>query len=148
VPGGPVEDKQRASRAACQYLAFACGPHIRQRVLWRARPPMRPWDKSGRAIVGPEIIHHQDEAKKRPIGGVSLNVHVEFLCVRALPQRSRVERTQLEGAADDLAACLEERWKYVEVVERRATIDEIAHPDRTGRRRLQTLVRRAWPALQ
>ena len=92
-----------------------------------ARPPVRARHEAGRAVVGPKLIDHQDEAEERPIGGVAPNVNVQFLGGRARPQRPRVQRTELERSADDAAARLEQGRKYVEVVELGATIHEIVH---------------------
>ena len=127
MPRGPVEDEQRARIAARQHLPGVFGPQICKGVLRRARPPVRARHEAGCAVVGPKLIDHQDEAEERPIGGAARNVNVQVLGGRARPQRPRVQRTELERSADDAAARLEQRRKYVEGVELGATIHEIVH---------------------
>jgi len=48
------------------------------------------------------------------------------------PQRPRVERAELERAADDTSARLEQRGKYVQVVELRPTIYKIGYARRSA----------------
>ena len=128
VPCRSIEDQKRARGTARQHLPFVIGSKISQAVRWRAGPSVRARQETGRAVVGPKVINHQDEAEERPVGGISPNIYVQVLGRRVGPQRPRVKRTQLERPADDTAARLEQGRKYVEVVECRSTIDEIIHP--------------------
>lgn len=56
-----------------------------------------------RTVVIVKSIDHDDEANERPSVGTTSNVHMEWLRGRPRFQRPGVHRTQLEGAADDLA---------------------------------------------
>jgi hypothetical protein len=55
---------------------------------------------------------------------------MQFLGRCVGPQRPRVERTEFERAADDTCARLEQRGKYVQVVELRPTIHKIGYARR------------------
>jgi hypothetical protein len=93
---------------------------------------VRAWHEPRCPVVGPELINHQDETEKRPVGGVTPNIDVQALDWRMGPERSGVERTELEGPADHETARLEQRGKDVQTLELGSTIHEIIHTRRGG----------------
>jgi hypothetical protein len=73
----------------------------------------------------------QMNPKKRPVGGVARDVHVQLLGRRVRPQRPRDQGAELERPPDDAAARFEQRREDAKVVELRATIDEVGQPGRS-----------------
>jgi len=104
VPHGPIEDNERAGWTTSQHLTVVVGLKIRDGVLWHARPVMRPRHEAGCAILRPEIIDHQDEAQKGPIGGVARNIDVQLSAARMRLDRPRMQRTEFERPPNDAAA--------------------------------------------
>src|SRR5262245_57577894 len=77
------------------------------------------------AIVGTELIDHEDETDERPVGGTAGDVHVQLLSRGARAKRPRLQRAELEGSTNDVAARREKRWKNIETVELRTAIHEV-----------------------
>jgi hypothetical protein len=72
--------------------------------------------ETGRAVIGSKVINHQDETEEWPIGGVALNINVQFLGARTASQSPRVQRAELKWPTDNAAASLKQWRIYVEVV--------------------------------
>lgn len=132
MPGGPIEDQQGSRRAAGGEIPSVGEERVRNLARPNVRPPVGPGYEAGRSVVGAEFIHHQDESEERPICGIAIHIDVKALAGAACPERACLKGAELERAADDEAAGLEERRKHIDLVERGAAIDEICHPRRCG----------------
>jgi hypothetical protein len=108
------------------------GAHVGHRLFRRLRLTVRPRYDTGRAVIGPEVVDHENEAEQRPVGRLTLHVDVQLLVWRARAHRAPDERAELEGAAYHAAASIQQRRKEQQGLEYASSIGE------TGKLRART----------